>query len=391
MKKLFYDIQITGHHSEYISHLVDYIYDNPDEQTYIFVLHPEFSLKFQDITTKAQKASNIMWIEVSIKEHQKCQIAKSTKRSFAEYQLMNLYAQKFRADHVVLLNYNVLQIATIYKRSNYSLSGIYFAPYPRMQLQSLKSKIVYFRKIFRARSSVRNSQIKTLFVLNDQKTTDHLNKSLNTSIFKMLPDPIPMLSPLVGFDIYEHYKIEKSRNIFLHLGALRSNKGTLEIVESVKHMPQSIKKMVAILIVGKTKDEQLEQQLNKSIAWIKENTAAIVIWDNIFAPNEMMKSLFEQSFSILMPYKSAEASSGILGHAANSKKPVIASGNGLIGELVKENKLGITLEQVTSENISFQIQRLLEEGFSTSFGFEKHVNDNSKALFAKRLLDINER
>jgi hypothetical protein len=76
MRKLLYDIQVTGHHSEYINHLVDYICDNPDEHTYIFVLHPEFPLKFKEITAKAAKAENIVWLPISWKELASCQSKK---------------------------------------------------------------------------------------------------------------------------------------------------------------------------------------------------------------------------------------------------------------------------------------------------------------------------
>ena len=46
MKKLIFDIAITGHHTEYIGHLVDYLFENKQSDTFVFVVHFDFSRDF---------------------------------------------------------------------------------------------------------------------------------------------------------------------------------------------------------------------------------------------------------------------------------------------------------------------------------------------------------
>lgn len=60
MKKLFFDIQITGHHTEYINHLVDYLLINNNlNDEYFFVVHPDFSKRFSGIVAKAKQLTNV--------------------------------------------------------------------------------------------------------------------------------------------------------------------------------------------------------------------------------------------------------------------------------------------------------------------------------------------
>ena len=54
---------------------------------------------------------------------------------------------------------------------------------------------------------------------------------------------------------------------------------------------------------------------------------------------------------LLIPYKNICQSSGVLSYAASFKVPVIAPGLGLLGKLIKRNRLGYLLKDGSSNSI----------------------------------------
>ena len=360
MNILFFDINIDGHHSEYINHLVDYLVQNDiNNHCFYFVVNTDFSRQFPEILSKTTSFDTIFWIEITLKELNKAKSGNIIFRSFSEYSIMNHYAKKYKIDHVFLLYFNTVQLALAFFRPSYQLSGILFLQFYRMSKVTLKEKIKYFRKYMLTKLYSLNWKLKTVFILNDQKTVSYLNQELDTTIFKMLPDPIPNLIPLAGFNIYDHYSIDKERKIFLHIGALSNRKGTLEIIDSALYFSEKSKNEIAILLVGKANNEDMQREIEQHIKSINTGSNIVLIWDNQFVPSSLMKSLFDQCYAVLMPYKNAEASSGILGHAIASNKIVIATGQGLLRDLIEENNLGILIDEIAPCEIAKAIEESL--------------------------------
>lgn len=385
MKKLFFDIQITGHHTEYISHLIFYLKDNEDTNEYFFIVHPNFSSKFPIISSKAKSVKNITWVEIEDKELKGLQNSEIIKKSFLEYRLMDRYAKKFKVDHVCLLYFNTFQLAFCFFKPRYTISGILFLQFYRMSRNSWKQKLKYFRKYMTTKLYTLNPKLKKIWILNDDKTTVYLNNEFNTNIFEMLPDPIPDLKPLNDFDIYSYYNIDRKSKIFLHIGALGDRKGTFEVIESALFLPKAKQKEVTILLVGCVFNKETEALMLKKITVSAKNSKVNIVWDNQFVSNEQMKSIFDQCYAVLMPYKNAEASSGILGHAVAANKKVIATGSGLLKDLIKENNLGVLITKVTAKTIA---QALIMNSFKTDVTKRKFITVRNPRFFASKLISI---
>ena len=352
MKILFFDFKISGHHPEYISHLVEHISRYPTENEYFFVVHPDFSIQFPEIVHLALQTTNILWIEIPYADLAKNEKGGRIRKSISAYKLMHKYAVEYQVDHVCLLHINLFQIPLAFYRPHFTLSGILFLQFSRMERRNLKDKMKYCRKHLTTKLYSLNQQIQRIFVLNDKKSAEHLNSKFRTDIFKVLPDPIPQILPLENFDIYQHYGIEVSRKILLHIGSLGERKGTFETIETASYIPAEHQKDFAILIVGKAGNTETEEKISKKMETSKSDNQVQVIWDNQFVPSKFMKSLFDQCYAVLIPYKNPEASSGILGHAAAANKPVIATGKGLLKDLIEENNLGVLISEANPKNIA---------------------------------------
>lgn len=385
MRKLFFDIQITGHHSEYISHLIDYLFINNNlTDEYFFVVHPEFSERFPEIALKAKKLKNIVWIEIGIEEFNKSQRGSLIRSSFSLYKIMDSYAKQYKVDHVILLYFNTFQLSCIFYRSHYSISGILFLQFYRMNKNKIADKLKYYRKYLITKLYTLNNKIDTIFVLNDQKTVNYLNNEFRTSQFKMLPDPVPILSPIPGFDIYEHYNIDRNRKIFLHIGSLGDRKGTFEIIEAVKYIQDDMQNEIAILLVGKANEHET-QLLSLKLKKVIDESKITVLWDKQFVSSETMKSLFDQCFAVLIPYKNAEASSGILGHAAAANKAVIAPKSGLLKDIIEDYNLGVLIDRVESNLIADAIESLADSNYSLNKN-QDFIGLHTTDIFVKKLL-----
>lgn len=364
MKTLFFDIDNTGHHSEYLGHLVDHIPDNNNVDSYYFIVHPHFSILFPDISNKAKSKQNIIWVEITSSELEETRFGGIIKKSFSNFHLMKSYAELFNVDHVCLLYFNSFQFALIIFRTSFTISGILFLQFYRMSTKNLYDKLKYYRKYLTTKLYCFNSKITKIYVLNDQKTVDFFNNEFKKGLFEVLPDPIPNLIPLNNFNINKEFNVEDNRKIFLHIGALDSRKGSIEIIESISYLNKEIQKQLCFLYVGKAKEEFEKELLNK-IKIYQTKSCVQIIWINSFVSNEMMKSLFDNSYCVLMPYKNAEASSGILGHAAYAGKKVIGTNYGLLKDLIEDNNLGIVVDKVSPS--------LIADGIVKVFDFNLHA------------------
>lgn len=383
MVKIIYDSAITGHHTEYINHLVNYVVDSKSEDKYYFIVSAELKVKFPEIINKSKEYSSIIWEFIPEARVKKIHGLSLAQRSFAELALVEEYAKKLAVKDVCLLYFNIFQIALIFKRTSFNIKGILFLQFFRMAKDNWRSKLKYYRKYVTTKLCSYNSKITTVFILNDQTTVDYLNSEFKTTKFRMLPDPIPVYNEEEGFDLYNYYNIPKNKKILLHPGAIDPRKGTYEIIEAVDFLQSKETNEYAILIVGKAKTE-IETVIQEKFKTLK-NKKFIIVFDNTFVTSERLKSLFVQSYAVLMPYKNPEASSGILGHAAIANKCVLAPDSGLIGDIIKTHKLGVLINMPIAIDIAKGIERLCNCTTDNILATE-FVSDHSVEVFSRSLL-----
>ncbi|WP_276165322.1 glycosyltransferase [Zobellia alginiliquefaciens] len=387
-KKLIYDTAVTGHHSEYISHLIDYLSDfNTEGNEYFFVVSPKFPSLFPEIYEKGKNIFGVHWMPVQENEMKRIREGNTILASIRSMDIMNAYAKKIGADHVVPLDFHTIKYGAIFKRVSHNISSILFLQFYRLKRVTFKEKLEFYKRYYLTKWCIGNPSIQKIFVLNDQETVNYMNNEFHTDCFQMLPDPIPQLEPLDNFDIYEHYGIEPHRKIYLHIGALGERKGTDEVIDSAHHLTTQAQKDIAVLLVGKAGNLSQENLYNEKIGEVTIKTGVQMLWDNQFVPTKMMKSIFNQCHAVLLPYKNAEFSSGILGHAAAASKRVIATKAGLIEELVSRYNLGELLAVPDGGNLALKMTQMLGEDVGIE-GQRRFVENHSPKMFAELILKL---
>ena len=94
---------------------------------------------------------------------------------------------------------------------------------------------------------------------------------------------------------------------------------------------------------------------------IISSTMNIILKDE-FCSYDFIGSLCMNANYVMLPYTKNEGSSGCLGIAAQFNIPVISTNKNLLGKLVKKNKLGIALNDVSAKGLS-QILMILTKEF----------------------------
>jgi glycosyltransferase involved in cell wall biosynthesis len=262
------------------------------------------------------------------------------------------------------------------------VSGILFLQFFRQQHNTLKEKFRYYRKYFTTKVFSKNKAIEHIYVLNDEKAVQYFNREFCTTIFRVLSDPIPELIPLENFDVYKEYGINKNRKIFLHAGVLGDRKGTLEILEAIPFFNSDEQRKICIFYAGESEDG-FRELLREKIEYCRDNSEVKIVWLDEFISRRMLKTLFDQCYAVLLPYKMPEASSGIFGHAVAAGKIIIGSSTGLIGELIRNYETGITVDQVNGKAIAIAMRKA--SNLNQNIIINKHLS-NTPSEFAKLLL-----
>jgi glycosyltransferase involved in cell wall biosynthesis len=388
---MFFDPALSGHHSEYIRHMIYYLAGRRNGDNYYFVLNPLFSVTFADIINSLEGYQNIQVIGLSQLEYDSIYAAKGlVKRSFTEFKVMDRYATDLEINQCVLLCFNTLQLAVALYRPKYLLHGILFGQFTwQVFPDTISGRLHKRRKAFQTKLLLRNKRLKSVFLLNDKESCRQLNERYKTDIFKYLPDPLPEMLPDPDFNLRLYYGIADDRKIYLHIGTLQDRKGTLEIIDAIDHLSEEVGSHAAIIIKGRVLPE-FDVQVNEKLTGLANKFGALVVYENGFVPDRVLKSMLEQSDYILIPYKNAESSSGILGHAINNKKLVIGPGTGLLGHLIKENRLGYLLKDISGEAIATAMTTLYYNGAAGVNNTERasgYIKENTIEAFAKTLMN----
>lgn len=319
------------------------------------------------------------------------------RRSLREWEVADEYVRKAEAEHCVLMSLNWFQLALGLPSASevsYTLSGILFFPYVRIEPESSEifrqvgCQVRRFRKWVTLCWMMRNSQLRTVFVLNDPVAADQLNDHVDTEKrrFQPLPDPVSHPDEEDNRKLREAYNIDDTRRIFLFAGTISERKGILAVLDAFECISTEEQSHSALLVLGRLKKE-VGGEVRQRVQRLRQLEKFQVRTDFRFlAENEFNRAIRECDI-ILAPYRRAEGSSGILGHAARAHRPVIGPADGLIGDLIREYSLGMTVETVTPSTIADAVRRTLKGHVRIDTdAASRYVEERTPGQFAKCIL-----
>jgi glycosyltransferase involved in cell wall biosynthesis len=223
----------------------------------------------------------------------------------------------------------------------------------------------------------------------DPLFVEYANKYLGELHIKHLADPITQTRILrdESLILKQRLGIDRSRKTFLLFGSLDERKGIFQFLRAIAQIEEDLCRQVCILFVGKISldaNHRIEHILKTS----KNYQLIQIVRRFEFIPENDLSKYFHISDVILALYQRHVGMSGILLHAAAAGKPVLSTNYGLMGELVRSHKLGLTVDSTSEDAISQAISRLLREPIEEMCDLgemEKFVENNSAEKFANTI------
>ncbi|WP_169337655.1 glycosyltransferase family 4 protein [Segetibacter koreensis] len=376
----------TGHRSEYIAHLMRFINSRPDlHGKYIFILNE----RLRSLLGELISSSNYSVEFIEINKHPRNYISKS----FWEWNIVSqIISRRGNIGEIIFMDIDsnlILVSSPKFKKFNLTVKGILFQPY--VHFEEIKGGFsFYIKKVFKnfllqKFAVLLNSNIRKIFILNDKNTVNIMNKKIKP-VFYNLPDPIENVNNGASDNfknIIDKYGIKNNNKNLLVFGSIDYRKNLINIIDALRLLPSEIKKKVHLVIAGKIGTEMRDEYI-PHIEKYKDEIS--ISYNDTFVNAEEREPLFKSCDLVLMPYRNFYSASSVLGHAISYNKNVIAPNKGLLGKIVKENKIGIVVDPLNPAAIKEAINQVLSNPSKYAYDSKMLMEEYSAANFSKLIL-----
>ena len=378
MTIIIFSSTLEGHHLEYIHHIYEMAIEDVGH-TYIFLLPSSFLEKREKLEWVHSKNVRFDIFEEFREVNTKSVIKRLLGSSYKITRIVAQAVKKYDPDYVYTnLMMGFVPFAPLLIKRQTRLIGIIYRIY--LHDIGVRSKYSLFQDRLKYWMMSKFDIFYRLLILNDNASVLRLNKVYNTKKFVPIPDPYIPLEIKEIEDIRRGYGIGENKILFVHFGAMNSNKGTLDLLESLVKMEDEECREYAFFLAGRV-DKKIKQRFMELVDKVK-GKVQIVVKDD-YCSYEFFASLCAACNAIVIPYKRTAQSSGLIGYASQFGKPVIAPAKGLLGQLVREYGLGILIEEVTSENLMAAFQKIAKGNYQKPS--KRYCEENTIESFQKTI------
>lgn len=365
MRVLVFEPSLSGHHLEYLHHIYEGAAERTDCEFVFAVPCQEWSnMKDKCIWPEAK---NISFMMLDDSDCQGLGRGSMLAQSWRQARYIRKIALQSNVDRIFLISLaGAIPFLPLILPSRIKLSGIIYKIYLRESKRWISRAI----DIIRYSVMAHNNSVDNVFILNDPRSTQILNKTYHTKKFKTIPDPISKVDKTKLRDLRSELGINSKSAVFLHFGAMEERKGTLEILRALCIMNQSTLAEKTFIFAGCV-GFGIKKDFYNLVERARNEGVNIIVIDE-FCSFDYLHSLCKTADCILIPYLFTSLSSGALGYGAIHDTPVIGPKDGLIGELIENNSLGLTIEKVDPVHIAEALNNFVR--FKTK---SQYVKQNS--------------
>jgi glycosyltransferase involved in cell wall biosynthesis len=397
---MLFDLSIEGHHPAYIQHLIQYWCDCQVSGCLHIVVSPKFLERHADVVSLAANypQSKVNFVAISPTAAASLKSNKSgvsrTIRAFQEWDLLCHYASSLQATHCLAMYFDTCMLPlAVGKKPPCPISGIYFKPtfhYDRFDrfTPSWKYRLQQVRERQILSANLQKPQLQTLFCL-DPLVVKYIESVRGA--FKAIPVPDPVAIAPVSerqvIELRQRLGIEPSRKILLLFGALTSRKGIGQLLAALALLPPELGEKVCLLLVGQANLSN-QAEIASQIAAIPANLKLRILSHYEFVAESEVHTYFHLADLVLAPYQRHMGMSGILMLAAAAGKPVLSSDYGLMGEIVKQHRLGMTVDSTQPAEIARGLTQFLlhsSEELGDRESMRSFAEQNSPERFASKI------
>ncbi len=309
-----------GHRGIFVQHLYQELLKRGDTpKTFIFYVNPLIAPQL------VPASSSIKVIEAASPD------------SVSPLTQLKELCKEFTPQEIMLMALGDWEWSLLFWRCPFPLSSILFVQYPEIK-NPLKRKL----KSLKTRQILSRNSLKTLFLLNGARSAKILQE-IHGSGTRFLEVVDPVVPYPQGKSVAP--AVKGSQTAFLYFGAISRRKGFGLLVDAMLKISAEEHHRMKFIICGRPEDPgYFEHELGRlKRSELPVNLEVI----NYFVSEVEMWNRFSGSDVVLMPYLRPEYSSGVLGIAAQTLRPVIGPKEGLLGRLIQENHLGMVCKMNT--------------------------------------------
>jgi glycosyltransferase involved in cell wall biosynthesis len=357
-RTMAFEIETGGHHASYIRNFAQQWAGTLAPHQIHFVVTPDFFQKHADVVQliASFKTDAVQIHAITPAENDR--LKGRVNRIFNGWKLFCKYATQLKVDRGLLMYSDHFQIPMLVgQASPCPVSCIYFRPtfhYGDLEnyRPNLKQRLAAWRKRTLVKRLLNLKQMDVLFSL-DSLAVDYMKNNFGSrASVQQLPDSFVRYQTTADqiAELHSHLNIEQGRKVCLLLGILDSRKGPLQLLDAAQRLPQSRQRELCLLLVGSLHAD-IEEQVLQEVERLGQETSIQIVLKNEYVSDTLVQRYYELADVALTTYQRHMGMSSALIRAALAGIPVLSSDYGLMGELVKRERLGITVD--TEDSASF--------------------------------------
>ena len=365
---LVFEPEHLGHQPSYVRALASWLERTASGRPVTFVVGARLLERLQaedEFDLQASRGANVSVL--SDDEVRRCTEGGLARKAMARWNILSERIETAGASHAHVLFLDPFQLPLalgLRPPGGKTLSGILFRPSVHgvacpgddipvgERLRDALKATLYGRML-------RNPSLTRVLTL-DPFFPDYARRSFRAGdkVFA-LPDPViadVAANGAIGPDVSA--APASGRVVFLMFGALAARKGVLEVLRALLALPVEVRAQVRLVLAGRIDSDcaaEVESLRSRVAEWDRGGASLCVV--DRFLTTAELEWLVSRADVVLATYRRHVGSSGALVWAAQHRKPVIAQDYGLVGALVREYRLGETVDATRPEAIAASIER----------------------------------
>lgn len=262
--------------------------------------------------------------------------------------LCSQYIKKHKANEVFFIELIIqFPFLPLMLPKGVKVSGILYqlVPYEWPRLSGV-SKVKCSLEVW---SYAKSHCVKAPMMLNDPSCASYYNHYFHADKFISIVDPVMPLN-YAPRNVRDEFCMKDGDKMILHFGAMNTRKGTMLLLEAASLMSQEQLKDKVFVFTGKI-GADIRDRFYSQMESLKAKGVRIFVFDE-FCAYERLADLCHSCDCIVVPYRNYSYSSGVIGYSAQFHKTVVGPSQGILGKLIRRNRLGLTFSDMSPKSIA---------------------------------------